>query len=362
LNSSVLTINPEYQKLLPKLPIEEYEALKESIRTEGQHYPIVANKEGIILDGHHRFQICNELGLAPKYEVKEFSSPLHEKKFVIETNLLRRQLTVLQRIEMAKPLIEIEKELAKQRQLKGETLPENSGKGEALDIVGSKIGVSGDIIEQALWLMENAPKEELAKLRSGERAISNLYKEVKRWQTIDDLKEKAKHLPQIEGLYDVIVVDPPWAYNSKYDPNGRRCASPYPEMTIEELKELKLPATENCILWLWTTNAFIHEAFHLLEAWNFEPKTMLTWVKNKLGLGDWLRGQTEHCILAVKGKPIINLTDQPTVLFAESEKHSKKPNQFYEFVDSLCYGSKLEYFATQKRDGWTVYGTLEAEQ
>jgi len=361
---SPLKVNSEYQKLLPKLPQEEYEALKESIKTEGQHYPIIVNKERMILDGHHRYQICNELGLAPKYEVKEFPSPLHEKKFVIESNLLRRQLTTFQRIEMGKPLLGIERELAKERQGTRTDLIEGNIEqnfARSLEVFAEKVGSNKETVRQALWLIENAPKEELEPLRNDEKAISNLYKETKRWQTIDDLKEKAKHLPRIEGKYNVIVVDPPWAYGTIYDPQGRRCASPYPEMSIEELKQLEIPCSEDCVLWLWTTNAFIHDAFHLLEAWGFEPKTILTWVKNTIGLGNWLRGQTEHCILAVKGKPIIDLTNQATVLFAESKEHSKKPVEFYKLVDSLCYGSKLDFFGREKHEGWEIYGTLELE-
>jgi len=49
-------------------------------------------------------------------------------------------------------------------------------------------------------------------------------------------------------------------------------------------------------------NSHLHEAFHVLEAWGFEPKTVLTWAKHGIGLGKYLRGQTEHCILAVRGK------------------------------------------------------------
>ena len=112
-----LIVNQEYEKLLPKLPIDEYEALKQSVKSEGQHFPISVNSKGIVLDGHHRLRICRELGLEPKFEVKDFPSELHEKRFVIESNLLRRQLTTFQRVEMAKPLLEIEKELAKERQL-----------------------------------------------------------------------------------------------------------------------------------------------------------------------------------------------------------------------------------------------------
>ncbi|HOR57869.1 MAG TPA: hypothetical protein PLV82_04425, partial [bacterium] len=35
--------------------------------------------------------------------------------------------------------------------------------------------------------------------------------------------------------FEVINIDPPWAYGTKFDPNGRRVANPYPEMSQEEL-------------------------------------------------------------------------------------------------------------------------------
>jgi len=192
-----------------------------------------------------------------------------------------------------------------------------------------------------------------------EKAISNAYKEIRHEKRIKELEEKAKNLKPPEGKYNVIVIDPPWPYGTKYDPEGRRVASPYPEMSIEELKKLEIPADDDCILWLWTTNAFMHEAFHLLEAWGFKPKTILTWVKDRMGIGDWLRGKTEHCILAVKGHPIVNLTNQTTVLFGKVREHSRKPDEFYELVEGLCYGKKLDYFGREEREGWDVYGTKE---
>jgi N6-adenosine-specific RNA methylase IME4 len=39
----------------------------------------------------------------------------------------------------------------------------------------------------------------------------------------------------------------------------------------------------------------------------FQQKTILTWAKSKFGMGDWLRGQTEHAILAVRGNPIVEM-------------------------------------------------------
>jgi len=114
-----LKINPEYEALLPKLTEPEFQELKESIRKDGLHYTLAINKGGVILDGHHRFRACRELGVEPKVEVKEFENALLEKKFVIESNLKRRHLNKFQRGKLVLPLLKIEKELARIRQLSG---------------------------------------------------------------------------------------------------------------------------------------------------------------------------------------------------------------------------------------------------
>jgi N6-adenosine-specific RNA methylase IME4 len=176
-------------------------------------------------------------------------------------------------------------------------------------------------------------------VHAGKKKLGQACREVSHREKV----ERIKLLKSVEGEYGVIVIDPPWPYSRRFgkakdvqepDKRGmgddRRAISPYPEMTMEELKEFKLPAAPDCILWLWTTNTFIREAFDLLDAWGFEYKTMLTWVKDRMGLGDWLRGQTEHCLLAVKGSPRVILTNQTTALTAPAREHSRKPAAFYE--------------------------------
>ena len=37
--------------------------LKDSIKQDGLHYPIVVSSAGEILDGHHRHKICKELDM-----------------------------------------------------------------------------------------------------------------------------------------------------------------------------------------------------------------------------------------------------------------------------------------------------------
>ena len=114
-------------------------------------------------------------------------------------------------------------------------------------------------------------------------------------------------------------------------------------------------AARDTVLWLWTTNTHLPVAFEVLVVWGFRYVTTLTWVKPRPGLGDWLRGQTEHCLLAVKGRPVVTLTTQGTVIHAPVGQHSAKPQEFYRMVESLCPGSKVDLFARAPRPGWQTW-------
>ena len=115
-------------------------------------------------------------------------------------------------------------------------------------------------------------------------------------------------------------------------------------MSLDAIKAMPVQAlahADDCILWLWTINAYLREAFDVVDAWGFTYKTTLTWAKNKMGRGDWLRGQTEHCLMAVRGKPVVHITNQTTLLHASVGRHSEKPDAFYVLVEELCPGAAL---------------------
>lgn len=188
-----LRLKPEYEKMLPTMSEEEFEQLKESIATEGQHYPIIANENLEVLDGHHRFRACTELGIEPDFEIRRFDDKLIEKKFVIEANLRRRHLNNFQLVELALPLLEIEKALAKQRQSVGGKNGRNSQlgiepddakplepviKAKATEVVAKKAGVSTRTLERGKKIIENATEEDKQKLREGKTSISKVYREI----------------------------------------------------------------------------------------------------------------------------------------------------------------------------------------
>ena len=200
------------------------------------------------------------------------------------------------------------------------------------------------------------------RLVAGDMSINEAYNAVRKQE-----KEAQKQLAieaigtltEPTGKYHVLVVDPPWPYEKRKDDITHAGKVEYPTMSIEDLEALDIPAEDDAILWLWTTNAFMHEAFHLCEAWGFQQKTIITWVKQRAGIGQWALGQTEHCLLCVKGSPVHNsahITHMTTALFADRREHSRKPDEFYDLVEKMCYGRKLDYFSREKREGWDQWG------
>lgn len=183
-------------------------------------------------------------------------------------------------------------------------------------------------------------------------------------------------------LYPVIVIDPPWEYDNPRAivGNGGRgskgasriiqtdVTTHYSTMSIERLKKLKLPASKNCLLFMWVTNIFLAngEGSDLVRSWGFNPKTVLTWSKVKIdGItpsmksGHWFRGASEHVIFGMKGR--VHRPDDypalPTWFPNGRLPHSVKPDQIHEYAEAAYPdGPYLEIFARTKRKGWDVIG------
>jgi N6-adenosine-specific RNA methylase IME4 len=189
--------------------------------------------------------------------------------------------------------------------------------------------------------------------------VNGPFKRLKVMRQAELIRAEPPPLPG-NGPYRVIVADPPWPYEARDDDPSHRAARPYLTMSVSDICAVRVSdiAHEDCILWLWTTNHRMREAYMVLDAWGFTDRTILTWVKDRFGTGDWLRGQTEHCILAARGKPIVQLTNQSTVLFGPMRAHSQKPVEFYDFVEKLCPAPRYADLFSRYRhnEKWDVHG------
>jgi hypothetical protein len=207
-------------------------------------------------------------------------------------------------------------ERAKAKQRQGERRDKHPGNfpgsshGQVRDKIGALAGVSGKTVEKIVAVCQAAEEEpeKYAQLvtdmdRTGK--VSGAHKRLKVMRQAEAILREPPPLPA-RGPYRVGTADPPWPFGA--DPYFRKGASPYPEMSIAEICALPVASImhEDSIFLLWTTNRFLREAFQVLDAWGFEYRTTLTWAKDRHNaLGDWLWGQTEHCLVATRGKPTV---------------------------------------------------------
>jgi len=156
----------------------------------------------------------------------------------------------------------------------------------------------------------------------------------------------------VKGKFKTLVMDPPWDYEWLSLPG--RAQPGYATMTHDELLALDVPAwaDDDCHLYLWTTNNFMTRAVDLMAHWGFQHKTVLTWIKPRIGLGSYFRNSTEHVLFGVKGDLGTRADDIGTHFEAPVGEHSEKPDIFYGIVERASYPPYGEAFQRQVREAF----------
>ncbi len=188
-----------------------------------------------------------------------------------------------------------------------------------------------------------------------------------------------------KNKYQIIYADPPWSYSDKGCSGA--AAEHYDTMKIADIAQLPVKeiADKDAVLFLWATYPKLEEAITLIKAWGFTFKSIaFQWVKlNKaadkeklekaladtdsleealkaitfFGLGRWTRGNSEPCLIAVKGKPSRISASVGQLVFAPLGKHSAKPHIVREKITDLVGDlPRIELFARSSADGWDCWG------
>ena len=369
-----LIVEQEFKELIPPLSSDEYSGLEKSLLVEGCRDALVT-WNGVIIDGHNRYEICKEHGLEFRTIEKDFTDKDAAKVWIIENQFSRRNLPLYVRGELMlklKPLIAAKAKanltLSPGRGKKG---PQNSANLiETRKELSKLAGVSHDTISRIEKIAKKAPEEVKAKLRTGEMSVNEAYTRLKRAEKEkrqeeirlqnSKLVEQVDPIVSIDGRYQTIVVDPPWDWGDEGDVNQLGRAKPeYSTMSFDELKDFPVAekAAENCHIYLWITNRSLPKGFELLNEWGFRYITTITWCKPSFGMGNYFRGSTEHILFGVKGSLELLRKNAGTWFEApRGSKHSEKPKEFYSLVESCSPGPWLEIFAREKRSGWVTWG------
>ena len=356
-------------ELLPPLEPGVYEALRASIDRDGVLVRVVVSAgpacAGEVVDGVHRLRACAELGRECPRDERRFESELEFRLFQLDANLRRRQLSPAAQIQLGQALQPLLAEQAARRkaQAKGmrrgeKSLPPSSAgeSGETREQVARLVGLGRTSYTKGAAVLAQGSPELVRAFEAGRESINSAHRRLRLEQRRAEVAQIAAQLRAApptppDGRYEVVACDPPWPYDDE--------KLPYPPMSLEAIAELRVPEllAEDAYLWLWTTNAFLFEAKQIaVGSWGLRYRIMLTWAKDRVGTGGPLRGQTEHCLLLSRGDPVATPSNQSTLLVAPVREHSRKPDEFYALVESLCPGRQLEMFARERRPGWQAWG------
>lgn len=219
-----MQIDEELKNLIPKLSEEELKQLEENIIKEGCREPIIIWNDTII-DGHNRYEICKRNNIEFKTINKEFLDKEEAKKWIIENQFGRRNLSLYDKSVLALKLENVVKKKAKENQViagnnfgKGCQISDNAIENKITPIDTKKeiaqiAGTSHDTIARVKKIEEKAPEEVKEKVKNGEMSINQAYGYVKTYEYLEEeikdkevqeqdnenLKEQFKEIERIKG-------------------------------------------------------------------------------------------------------------------------------------------------------------------
>lgn len=365
--------------IFPLVEGAEFDELVADIREHGLHEPIVVYEDKI-LDGRNRYRACEAAGIEPTFTVYQDHDPV---SYVISLNLRRRHLDESQRAMVAAKLATLK--LGDNQHSEGLPIGRSS---ELLNVGERSVARAREVIDRGATELVQAvergsvsvsaaadiasqPIEEQREIVArGEREILRAAQdirarkaEIRRAERIERLAATCNQSTPFpsDRRYAVLYADPPWRFNVYNEECGieRAAGNHYSTMPLDEICALPILslASPDAALFMWTTVPHLRESFDVLVAWGFEYKTNIVWVKDKIGLGYFVRNQHELLLVATRGDmPSPSPANRPpSVISAPRREHSRKPA--YELIERMYPElPKIELFARHARPGWAAWG------
>jgi N6-adenosine-specific RNA methylase IME4 len=396
-----------FANLFPMLTEDRRTQFRDSL-AEGQLHAVTLHK-GLVLDGRNRYRELCELKKPVSYRVF-VGTDREALDFVVVENLDRRDLTDHDRVRIASkisglrlgdnkftrqappnggPSLDLGFDPAQPEQAERPPLSaaerasimhvplRSVERSDAIDAKGApELRDAVDKREIPIATAEaiaNLPVEEQRQIIAGAdpKAVTEIAKKIRKDKNDARRAERiGKLVAQSAGNTDlntarkfpVIYMDPPTKFAA--GDSDRSTENHYP--TMDEAQIAALPvgelATDDAVLFIWTTVPWLRKTMTLIEGWGFAYVSELVWDKQTLGLGFWNRNVHETLLIATRGK--IPAPDPSTLkpsLYSEARgRHSAKPEYFRDLITAYYPDlPKVELFSRVDGvlpEGWTAWG------
>lgn len=247
-----LKINKEFKELIPPLSKDEYATLEKSILSDGCRDALLVWDE-VIVDGHNRYEICQNHGIEFSTKDVEFESVDDAKIWMIDNQKGRRNLSDWVKHELAQTKAEILREKGREKQgirtdllsTIDKKLPKDKSHNTRQE-VAKDLGWSTGKVAMAdkvrKHIEETEDKELKEKLRNNEVSINQAYQDIRKEKKKEEKKirfierknsfdkeinEKTSHAACFHGScltyiknhfdkkIDLLLTDPPYAMDYK---------------------------------------------------------------------------------------------------------------------------------------------------
>ena len=334
------TFKSPYESLIPELTPDQFNQLKKSIKQHGLLKSIDYTTDGkifTIIDGHHRFKACQELGITPTFNDINPVGKLKvttQKLQAIELNLARRQLTPLQAIELAQKLVKLQKK-------KGS----NDPKGRTSEKVAKLANVSPATAKRGMAILKDGNPDVIKRTKAGKSTISKSYNKVKRDINRKELLDTpSPGLPGKIKLYnkdfrkytkaevkpdsiDLIFTDPPYLEED---------LQLYTDLAYFAKKNLKTDGNLICFIGQHATMEIINRITNN----GFE----LYWILALIHTGQNARFYKQKIINTWKPMLWFRQTMQPTNPFVKDSIQSKQEKELHKWQQSQ---TESDYYIEQ---------------
>ena len=177
-----ITIDKEFESLIPPLSAEEFQQLEENCVKEGIRDALIT-WNGILVDGHNRFKIAAKHGLHWNEKRMEFADRDAAIEWICDNQLGRRNLHPLDREALMDKKREAKERQANKRQGYRSDLHEDfvekfPQSGKTRDIIGKEIGVSGRQVDKLHEINKKASEATKQLVREGKLSINQAYNSV----------------------------------------------------------------------------------------------------------------------------------------------------------------------------------------